>query len=202
MTRPGCGLGPNAVLLAVLAAAWVGLRRDDPRAALDSDPIVQQRLADIEDALALDPGNEAAAMTLADRYLEAGRPGLAIAALGASADAVLDSPALAIRLARALERAGDVDRAHEVARRALARCAASLVQEGGSADDTGLRDGWASERPACSAGLYAALDTQLRALSHMLQWGVHDPIHDERARVAYEVARRRARLTSAEPVVL
>ena len=83
-----------------------------------------------------------------------------------------------------------MDDALATARLARARCARAL----GTSDSSSVTP--VPER-SCGERTYAALDMHANALGHMARWGVTDVQHDDRARRAYVLAVRSARILSA-----
>jgi len=175
----------NLVLVAVLGIVWFSLVPSHPVSRLDPADARVSALAAVEDGFARDRGNLTLARELADRYLELEEPGLAIATLHAADSTLLEDPSLADKLAQAYEQSGRVADAFATADLALARCARAL----------GARS-TATPPPRfdCSEGTYASLDVHRNALERMARWGVSDPMHDARARVAYELSLRTARV--------
>ena len=180
----------NAVFLVSLGVAWAAMTTAKPVASFDPAAAPTHALAATEDAYALDPGNPVLARELAEVYLELGRPGLAIAALRAGDPGNLEHPMVAHRLAQAYEASGRVLDAYATADLALARCARVL----GTKD---APSGTPVPRFGCDARQHMALGTHHQALGHMVQWGVADPVRDDRTEVAYDLALRRARIASA-----
>jgi predicted Zn-dependent protease len=180
----------NLVLMGVLAFCWGAVTLADPAAALDpADPSVAE-LGELEDAYAADRGSPELAGRLADQYIALRSPQLAVAALSAAAPEVRQDPAILHRLAQAYEETGRMDDAVATARLALARCARALGTAGAS-------DLTPAPRHACSERTYAALDMHANALAHLQRWGVTDVHRDPRARTAYALAIRSARIVSA-----
>lgn len=180
----------NILILVVVGLCWAGLRTSDPQATAEPRDPDTRELARLEDAFARNRGDRALARKLSGRYLERGRPGLAVAALRAADPGLLDAPGLAHRLAKAYEGQGRLLDALATAKVALARCARSLGT-GGSSSATDVPD------YGCDGSRYAALDMHRTALRYMVRWGVSDP-QSRRARLAYELAARRARIASAD----
>ncbi len=180
----------NAVLLGALVVAWGATHLHQPAAALGPSDLGRGHLAELEDRVATDPADASAARDLADAYLSMRQPALAVSVLGAAAPEVREDPAVLHRLAKAYEETGRMDDAHATAELALARCGRALGTAGASSVTPIPRD-------ACSERTYAALDMHARALGHMARWGVTDVQHDARARSAYTLAVRSARIVSA-----
>lgn len=180
----------NVVLLSVLACMWAGMTAADPVAALDPDAPSTHALAALEDDFAAHPNDLRLARALATSYLDAGRPGLAVAALRTGDPAMLEDPMLAHRLAQAYERSGRVLDALATADLALQRCGRALGSEDASTATPVPRFG-------CSERTYAALDVHRSALEHMVRWGVAEPVGDVRTATAYRLATRSATMAVA-----
>jgi tetratricopeptide (TPR) repeat protein len=180
----------NLVLLAVLGAGWAALTLAEPAAALDPADAATRELASLEDGYAADRANPELARQLADHYLTLRQPQLAVAALGAASPEVRNDPAILHRLAQAYEETGRVDDALNTAQLALARCGRAI----GAADASQLTP---VPEHGCSERTYAALEMHAGALAHMARWGVTDVQNDPRARTAYVMAVRNARILSA-----
>lgn len=180
----------NLVLLAVLAVAYGAVTLAEPAAALDPADASTAELATLEDAFAADRESTELARTLADHYLALRAPQLAVATLSAAAPQVREDPAILHRLAQAYEETGRMDDALATADLAVARCARAL----GTADSSDVTP---LPTHACSERTYAALEMHATALGHLVRWGVTDVQHDPRARTAYALAVRNARILSA-----
>ncbi|MBX3275662.1 MAG: hypothetical protein KF729_35710 [Sandaracinaceae bacterium] len=180
----------SLVLLGTLGALWAGGTLAEPAAALDPAEVATDELAALEDAFALDRGNGRVARELADRYLELHAPRQAVAVLSNTTSSVREDPAILHRLAMAYEETGRMSDAAATARLARARCARALGT-GDASDVTPV-----PEHP-CTERTYASLDVHASALGHMARWGVTDVQRDERARQAYVLAVRSARIVSA-----
>lgn len=180
----------NLVLLAVLGVSWGAVTLAEPAAALDPTQHATEELAALEDAYAADRSDPELARRLADHYLALSAPQLAVAALNAGAPEVREDPAILHRLAQSYEETGRMEDAVATAELALARCARAL----GTADASDV-----TPAPAhgCSEGTYAALEMHANALGYLARWGVTDVQNDPRARTAYALAVRSARIFSA-----
>jgi hypothetical protein len=110
-------------------------------------------------------------------------------AIRAADPTVLEEPTIAHQLARAYEGSGRLLDALATADLALARCARVL---GARPLETAV------PHYACSERTLAKLDTHKAALARMVQWGVVDPRLDARAKRAYDLALRRARIAVGE----
>lgn len=181
----------NLGLLLVIGIAWGALSATEPVAALDPRDPSTTDLARLEDAFAAHPADPRLASTLAERYLDIGEPGLAVAALRAADPSVLEDPLAAHRLAQAYEQSGRLSDALATANLALARCSRTLGTDEVQASMTPV------PRFDCSERTYAALELHQSALAHMEQWGVTDPTRDlNHAARAYQLATRSARVAS------
>ncbi|MCA9608812.1 MAG: hypothetical protein KC619_24580 [Myxococcales bacterium] len=183
----------SLVLLSALAAIWGATTLTEPAAALDPTdrPAAElDELARLEDAFAADRSNPATARDLADAYLSFDAPRQAVNVLSNTTSSVREDPAILHRLAMAYEELGRMDDAVATARLARARCARSI----GTADASAVTPVPAAE---CTERTYAALDMHANALDRMARWGVTDVQHDDRARQAYVLAVRSARILSA-----
>lgn len=180
----------NLVLLALLGVAWGAISLAEPAAALDPSDASTDELASLEDAFAADREDPELARRLADHYLALRSPQLAVAALSAASPEVREDPAILHRLAEAYEETGRMEDALATAELALARCGRAL----GTSDSSEV-----TPPPAhgCSERTYAALDMHATALAHLAHWGVTDVQSDPRARTAYALAVRSARILSA-----
>lgn len=179
----------NLVLFGALIVAW-GASTFTAPAALIHPTSDTRGLAALEDAFAVDRDDSEVARDLADRYLALREPQLAIAALSSTSAELREDPAILHRLAMAYEETGRMRDATATARLALARCARALGTSGSSSVTP-------VPRHACSERTYAALDMHANALDHMARWGVIDVHTDARARRAYALAVRSARILSA-----
>lgn len=180
----------NLILATVLAAAWAGVTASEPAAALDPNADDTRQLTDLEDRFARDRTNPRLARELMRTYLEIDRPLHAITALQSADPALRERPRVAHRLAQAYEAAGRIEDALATAERARDRCGRAL----------GFADGPAGASvPSfeCTTHTYASLRVHHRALEQMARWGVTEPRRDHRARLAYDVAMRSARIASA-----
>jgi hypothetical protein len=180
-------LRSTAVLLVGLAAVLGARTTSDPQMISDATLEARAELSALEDRLARDPADSGAAVALADAYLDAGLPGLAVAAVTGADEVVLTHPAAAHRLALAYEASGRLDDAIATATLAEARCARALGA-------TRFEPTTPVPSASCTASQHAMLDAHRGALTQMKRWGVVDPTQDRRARLAYDVAMRRARI--------
>lgn len=178
----------NLAMGLVLAAVWTARAACSPAPLVRLDAQHASALARLEDDFAQAPSDRALAARLSRTYLEMDRPGLAVAVLRTVPAAALADPLLTHRLAEAYEASGRVPDAAATADLALARCDRSM----GTAPPTALTP--SPPEHACDLRLRAVLEMHRQALANMAAWGVTDPRHDPRARLAYDLALRRARV--------
>jgi hypothetical protein len=177
----------NLVLIAFVAAVWLGLYAQTP--ARLGEPHEMAQLGALEDEAARHPGDARALVALSDRYLAQGFPTLAITVIRAAEAEVLEEPDVSHQLARAYENSGRLLDALATADLALTRCARVL---GAKAFETAV------PRFVCNERTLSKLDTHKGALERMVRWGVVDPRVDPRAQHAYDLALRRARIAVGE----
>jgi len=181
----------NLLFLGLVALAAMAMTASEPVAALDPHALGTRHLRALEDRFAREPGDHDLALRLAEAYLERDRPELAITALRAADARVLDAPDVVHRLSQAYEAMGRLDEAESAAERAYALCERAVD----------WADGELTVPPPlhpCTAQVLAVLDVHRVAVHHLLGFGVHDPRHDGRTRLAYDLAMRRARVALAE----
>jgi hypothetical protein len=187
-------LRANLLLLCLLGFTWLGLRTTSATAAQpELAPLERAELSLLEDAFAREPSDVRLARQVTERYLAVGHPALAIAAVKAAHPELLEDAVLLHRLASAYEKTGRVRDAFVTSGLALSRCARSLgTHEAVSVSPI--------PRYLCAEHNYVALDQHREALGRMMRWGVSDPEHDPRARLAYRMAARvvRVEMASAE----
>ena len=173
----------NLLLLAALGCVWLGLRASTPERMMTVAHA--PHMAALEDAFAQNPDSVEYAEELADLYLARGYGELAVVALRRADHSVLEQPRIALRLARAYENTGRLLDALATSDLALDRCGRVL----------GTRSAQ-TPTPAygCTQATYASIDMHKGALERMVRWGIVDPRTDPRARRAYQLALRRARI--------
>lgn len=177
----------NLVLIAFVALVWLGMYAQTPARLGEVRELGQ--LGALEDHAARHPDDAVALVTLTERYLTEGYPQLATTVIRAAAPQLLEEPQITHQLARAYENSGRLLDALATADLALTRCARVL---GAKPLQTAV------PRFACDERTLAKLDMHKGALARMVQWGVVDPRLDERAKRAYELALRRARIAVGE----
>ena len=177
----------NLVLIAFVACVWLGLYAQTP--ARMGEPADMAQLGRLEEQVARHPSDGESLVALSERYLALGYPALAMTVVRAADATLLEEPKVAHQLARAYEGSGRLLDALATADLALARCARVL---GARPLETAV------PRYACNERTLATLDTHKLALARMVQWGIVDPRVDARAKRAYELAHRRARMAVGE----
>ncbi|MFI5305708.1 MAG: hypothetical protein ACHQ53_00070 [Polyangiales bacterium] len=179
----------SLALLAVLAGIAWALAAEAPTAAFDPGSAATHELSALEDRFAAAHDDLAVARQLAAEYLRRDAPALAIGVVHAAAPELVTDPLLTHRLAQAYEGVGRIDDALATASVARARCLRSLGSEEATPVDS-------PSRYLCSPAALVALEQHEQALAQMVLWGVTDPRHDPRARVAHGLAERRAKIAS------
>ena len=179
----------SLALLALLGGIAFSLVATTPVPALDPRTGSARELAALEDAFAAAHDDLEGARRLSAEYLRLGQPALAIGVVRSASPALATDPMLTHRLAQAYEAVGRLEDALATASVARARCSRAI----GSADTSFAA---APARFSCTPGALVALEQHEQALDQMLRWGVSDPRHDPRARLAHGLAERRARIAS------
>jgi hypothetical protein len=178
-------------LLALLGVMAFGLTSRMPEAVPASRGDAAHELAELEDAFAAAHDDLALAQRLSASYLRLGEPALAIGVVRSVTPDLVTDPILTHRLAQGYEAVGRLDDAVATAAVAHARCLRAV----------GSSEALAASAPAgfaCSPAALVALEQHAQALSHMLRWGVTDPVSDPRARQARRLAERRVRIASLD----
>lgn len=177
-------------VLSLVAAAWVSVAPQRERAlwtsgeaaslaALSSDAV-----RDLETSVALHRDDVAVTRALAQAYVDARAPGLAVALIERAPAPVRDDVRVRHSLARALLDQGRSERALRVERAVLAACL-PLADGSGAGAATG-----------CDPTLLASASRRSGILSELVSLGVEDAeAHPEAARLAYLNATREARVT-------
>jgi hypothetical protein len=164
----------NWGVLVAVGGLWLasGTQREKPvLAAQHSGPI-----AGLEAELAAAPNDATKVTRLAQAYLDARSPGLALAVVERAPEQVRAQPAVDHVYARALIDQGRAVDALAVERRVLTRCA--------SPDEV-----------SCSAWLVASATRRADILEQLVQLGIEDAqAHPEASAVAYHNATREATL--------
>lgn len=163
----------NAWVLAAVFGLWLssGTQRERP---LVADERIES-LAKLEARVVAAPSDELARRDLAQAYLDARSPGLALRAIEAAPVDVRQQPRIEHVYARALAENGQSGDALRAERRALAACA--------------------SETTRCETWFIAAATRRADILGELVSSGIEDAqAYPERSAIAYFNATRQARL--------
>jgi hypothetical protein len=174
----------NGMILAAMAAMWMasGTQREKPVLADASDAVRA-----LESTVARAPADSVELRKLAQAYLDAGAPGLALAAIERAPVSVRVDPRVEHVYARALLEQGRSDDALYAERRVLATCTRL-----GGPDGTGAAG---SSRGVCDTWLTASATRRAEILQQLVELGIEDAQADpEASAVAYHNATREARL--------
>jgi hypothetical protein len=178
----------GVAVVSLVAAAWVSAapQREKPLLA-SGEPaslaaLSSARVRDLESSVALHRDDAAVTRALAQAYVDARAPGLAVALIERAPAPVRDDVRTRHSLARALLDQGRGERALRVERAVLATC---LPIADGSGPVAG-----------CDPTLLASASRRIGILSELVALGVEDAeAHPEAARLAYLNATRDARVT-------
>ncbi len=176
-------MGLRAYGVAVLAAAAVlwamsGTQREKPVLASAAAP---QSVEVLEANAATDPGDVEATRALAQAYLDAAQPGLALVLIEGARPAVRDDVRIQHVYARALVDEGRNGEALATEKRVVSACRP-------------VADG-ARGAPGCDAFLLASAVRRTEILQELVSLGVQDAqAHPEITYVAYQNATREARV--------
>jgi hypothetical protein len=166
-----------AVLFGV-SALWVMSGTQRPASILASRST--ESLRALEATAAAHPEDAATTRRLAQAYLDARQPGLAVALLRAAPTAVRDDVRARHVLARALLDQGRNDQALDIESGVVASC----------------RSPWGGIAPGCDPVLFASAVRRASILQEMLTLGVKDAVaHPEASLIAYQKATREARVS-------
>lgn len=182
----------SLALLVVLGGIALSLAASTPVPAVPTAGETGRELAALEDAFALHRDDLALARRLTAEYLRLGQPAFAMGVVRAASPTLITDPLLTHRLAQAYEAVGRLDDALATAQVAYARCLRAV----GSAE---LAYGAEPADLKCTPAELVALDQHEQSLIQMLRWGVTDPVHDPRAKLARGLSERRARIASITP---
>ena len=174
----------NGVVLGAVAALWLasGTQREKPVLAEARTDEVRA----LEARVAATPADATEARQLAQAYLDARAPGLALSVIESAPVAVRNDPAVEHLYARALLDQGRAIDALAAEQRVLARCSVP-----GEEREQGGADGMT----ACDTWLIASATRRADILAQLVQLGVEDAnAHPEVSAVAYHNATREARL--------
>ena len=169
----------NVGLLVAVGSLWLasGTQREKQVLAADKDDVVRR----LEAQVAMAPGDGLRRRDLAQAYLDAQAPGMAVGVIEAAPSAVRASPVVEHVYARALLEEGRSIAALAAENRVLSRCAPSGLP--------------GALPPPCDTWLLAAATRRADILQELVQLGIDDaPAHPEESAIAYHKATREARL--------
>jgi hypothetical protein len=175
----------NGVVLAAVASMWLasGTQREKP--ILTEEQAVRVRA--LESQVADSPSDAAAVRSLAQAYLDAGAPGLALVTIESSPTTVRREPVVEHLYARALLDQGRAVDALAAEQRVLDRCAPGI--------DGAFPTPQAGSPGSCDTWLLASATRRADILRQLVDLGVEDAnAHPEASQVAYHNATREARL--------
>lgn len=171
--------GWNIGVLAAIGILWFASSTQREKRVVGD--LHSERIAALEDIAAASPGNPQSLRELAQGYLDARQPGMAVATIEHAPDALRSAPTVEHLYARALLDQGRSADALAAERRVLARCADP-----------------STEVPSCSTYLIASATRRAEILEQLVQLGIEDAnAHPEAASVAYQNATRQVHLVSA-----
>jgi hypothetical protein len=170
--------GWNIAVLVAIGAIWfAGSTQREKRVVGD---VHTDRVALLEEQVAANPADAARVRELAQSYLDARAPGLALASIERAPQSVRSEPTVEHLYARALLDQGRSADALAAERRVLAQCADPAV-----------------EVPACSTYLIASATRRAQILEQLVSLGVEDAnAHPEASSLAYHNATRQVSFSS------
>ena len=173
--------GWNVAILVAIGAIWfAGSTQREKRVV--GDTTHTDRVALLEEQAAASPGDSARIRELAQAYLDARAPGMALASIERAPEAVRKAPTVEHLYARALLEQGRSADALAAERRVLSYCA---------------DPGRGVEAPACSTFLIASATRRAEILEQLVTLGVEDAnAHPEASSLAYHNATRQVSFSS------
>lgn len=170
--------GWNVAVLVAIGAIWfAGSTQREKRVVGD---LHTDRVALLEERVAANPADAARVRELAQAYLDARAPGMALASIERAPQSVRNEPTVEHLYARALLDQGRNADALAAERRVLTHCA-----------DPSL------EVPACSSYLIASATRRAGILEQLVNLGVEDAnAHPEASSLAYHNATRQVSFSS------
>jgi hypothetical protein len=185
MKAQACGFG----LLAATGILWAmgGTQHEKPVLAATTSETVRA----LEVGAEMHPTDPEATRALAQAYLDARQPGMAVVLVEAARPEVRDRPRVEHVYARALVDAGRSDEALAVEERVVAAC--RPVVDGGSASERQMS--LSAAAAGCDPVLLASATRRADILRELVSLGVKDAeAHPEASLVAYQNATREARV--------
>jgi hypothetical protein len=169
--------GWNVVILLAIGGLWLASSTQREKRVVGD--LHQDRVALLEEKAAAAPSSAATVAELAQAYLDARQPGMALAVVEHAPAHVRSEPAIDHLYARALLDQGRSADALAAERRVLDRCADP-----------------SPDAPTCSAWLIASATRRADILEQLVQLGVEDAnAHPEASRLAYHNATRQVSLS-------
>jgi hypothetical protein len=171
----------NFAVLAAVAALWIvtGTQREKPVVSASH----AAKLRGLEETALQTPSNPDKLRELAQAYIDARNPGMAVQAIEAAHEEVRKDPTVEHVYARALIEQGRSQDALAAERRVLERCA--QLDPPGAANAT----------PRCSSWLIASATRRADILRELVQLGVEDAqAYPEKSALAYHNAIRQVGL--------
>ena len=174
--------GWNVAILVAIGAIWfAGSTQREKRVVGDSHT---DRVAVLEEQVAASPSDISRVRELAQAYLDARAPGMALASIEHAPPAVRAEPTVEHLYARALLDQGRSADALAAERRVLTACSAPPV-------------GLSSDAPTCSSYLIASATRRADILEQLVTLGVEDAnAHPEASSLAYHNATRQVSFSS------
>ena len=174
----------NFVVLGAVAALWVASSTQREK------PVISEAHADsvrsLEQGVSDNPDDPEAVSKLAQGYLDAHSPGLAINTIVNAPARVRNQPPVMHLYARAMLEEGRSQDALVMEKRVLDRCA-----ELGASAGTGPRSAGATNTSSCSSYLIASATRRVDILIELQKLGVEDAqAHPEQSEIAYHNATR------------
>ncbi len=168
----------NVALLVGIGSIWfTGSTQHEKRVVGDAHT---ERVASLENEAARAPTDAARVRELAQGYLDARAPGMALASIERAPDGVRHAPSMEHLYARALLEQGRAADALVAERRVLTRCTETVP--GG---------------PTCSTYLIASATRRAEILERLVSLGVEDAnAHPEASNFAYHNATRQVSVSS------
>ena len=179
--------GWNVAVLVAIGAIWfAGSTQREKRVVGDSQ---SDRVALLEEQVAASPSDVARVRELAQAYLDARAPGMALASIEHAPAAVRAEPTVDHLYARALLDQGRSADALAAERRVLARC--DVAETAANAAEP------RSEVTVCSTYLIASATRRAEILEQLVTLGVEDAnAHPEASSLAYHNATRQVSFSS------
>lgn len=179
--------GWNIAILVAIGAIWfAGSTQREKRVVGDSQ---SDRVALLEEQVAANPSDVAHVRELAQAYLDARAPGMALASIEHAPAAVRAEPTVDHLYARALLDQGRSADALAAERRVLTRCMAS--------EESAESATAPHEAPLCSTYLIASATRRAEILEQLVTLGVEDAnAHPEASSLAYHNATRQVSFSS------